>query len=153
MNDNIKQTIFETFSEVFETMFFTFLDPLPDLPSVDEVSEAGKYVEAKIGYTGAEVGNFRLYMPYPLAQNITLNFLGIDEQGLGENQVKDTAAETANMAVGSLLGKIDPGGKTALAIPQASVLTDFSPVALLGDPGLFLFGTDFGMLWVVYTRK
>lgn len=152
MTDNIKQTIFETFSEVFETMFFTFLDPLTDRPAADEVSEAGKYVEAKIGYTGAEAGNFRIYMPYPLAQNITLNFLGIDEDGLSENQVKDTAAETANMAVGSLLGKTDPGGKTALAIPQASVLADFSPATLLAEPGLFLFGTDFGMLWVVFTR-
>lgn len=152
MDDNLKQTIFETFSEVFETMFFTFLDPQAELPPADEVGEAGTYVEAKISYSGADRGSFQLYMPYQLARNITLNFLGVEEYGLTENQVKDTAAETANMAVGSLLGKIDPGGRTVLAIPQASILTDFSPALLLDDPGLFLFGTDAGMLWVVYAR-
>jgi hypothetical protein len=149
MDDNLKQTIFETFSEVFETMFFTFLDPQTDLPTANEVDEAGKYVEAKISFSGGQEGVFKLYMPYQLAQNITLNFLGIDEGGLAENQVADTAAETANMAVGSLLGKIDPAGKTILAIPQAQVLKEFSPASLLNDPGLFLFGTDVGMLWVI----
>lgn len=153
MDDNLKQTIFETFSEVFETMFFTFLDPQTDLPSASEVDEPGKYVEAKISYSGGQEGVFKLYMPYQLAKNITLNFLGIDEDGLAQNQIADTAAETANMAVGSLLGKIDPQGKTTLDIPKAQVLGGFSPAPLLNDPDLFLFGTDFGMLWVINARE
>lgn len=150
MNDDLRRVIFETFSEVFETMFFTFLEPLDELPSSAEAEEAaGDFVQALISYSGGEAGSFQFYFPKDLARNITVNFLGVDADMVQENQIEDTVAETANMAIGSLLGKLDPQGKSSLSIPQKKELSGFSPASLLAEPGLCVFNTEFGVLWVV----
>ena len=150
METNLKQTIFQTFSEVFETMFFTFLEPLEEIPGKAELGEPGAYIEADIAFEGAKRGGVRFYFPSALARNITVNFLGVDEVDVNESQVLDTAKETANMAIGSLLGRIDPAGTIRLGLPQSKA-GDMLPVdELLGHPGLFLFNTEHGLLWVVY---
>ncbi|HIJ90262.1 MAG: chemotaxis protein CheX [Desulfobulbaceae bacterium] len=151
MDENLRRVIFETFSEVFETMFFTFLEPLEEAPGKGELG-CGRFIEATISYSGGSNGNFLFYFPWELAKNITVNFLGVDEDEVRDGQLKDTAAETANMAIGSLLGKLDPGGKASLAIPQARLLAEFSPETLFGETGLCMFGTEFGILWVVGTH-
>ena len=119
---------------------------------VKEEIGCGSFVEATISYSGGCRGSFQFYFPWELGKNITVNFLGVDEEDIQDRQVIDTAAETANMAIGSLLGKLDPGGKAALAIPQARVLAEFSPETLLGAPGLCMFNTEFGILWIVGTH-
>lgn len=151
MDQDLRRLIFETFSEVFETMFFTFLEPLEEAPGKEELG-CGKFIEATIGYSGGYNGNFLFYFPWGLGKNITVNFLGVDEHEVQDRQIADTAAETANMAIGSLLGKLDPGGTASLAIPQTRVLDDFSPETLLGTSGLCMFNTEFGVLWVSGTH-
>ena len=151
MDEGLRRIIFETFSEVFETMFFTFLEPLEETPGKDNLV-SGRFVEATISYTGGCNGNFLFCFPWDLGKNITVNFLGVDEGEVQDGQIKDTAAETANMAIGSLLGKLDPGGKASLAIPQTRELAAFSPEILLGVSGLCMFNTEFGILWVVGTH-
>jgi len=151
MDEDLRRVIFATFSEVFETMFFTFLEPLEEAPEKDKLA-CGKFIAATIGYSGGCNGSFLFYFPWELGKNITVNFLGVDEDGVPDGQIMDTAAETANMAIGSLLGKLDPGGKASLAIPQARVLEEFSPETLLGMTGLCMFNTEFGILWVVGTH-
>jgi len=152
MDEDLRRIIFETFSEVFETMFFTFLEPLEEAPGKEELGR-GRFIEAKISYSGGCKGDFLFYFPWELGKNITVNFLGVDEDEVLDGQITDTAAETANMAIGSLLGKLDPGGKASLAIPQARVLADFSPETLLDEVGLCMFNTEFGTLWVVGTHE
>jgi hypothetical protein len=151
MDEDLRRVIFATFSEVFETMFFTFLEPLEEAPEKEELA-SGRFIEATIGYSGGSNGRFLFYFPWELGKNITVNFLGVDEDGVPDGQIMDTAAETANMAIGSLLGKLDPGGKASLAIPQTRLLAEFSPETLLGLPGLCMFNTEFGILWVVGTH-
>jgi len=151
MDEDLRRVIFATFSEVFETMFFTFLEPLEETPGKEEV-DCGRFIEATISYSGGCNGTFRFYLPWELGKNITVNFLGVDEEDVQDGQIKDTAAETANMAIGSLLGKLDPGGKASLGIPQTRLLAEFSPETLLGEPGLCMFNTEFGILWVVGTH-
>lgn len=151
MEENLRRLIFETFSDVFETMFFTFLEPLEEAPGKEELG-CGKFIEATIDYSGGCTGSFLFYFPWELGKNITVNFLGVDEGDVQDRQIADTAAETANMAIGSLLGKLDPGGTASLAIPQTRVLDNFSPETLLGSPGICMFNTEFGILWVSGTH-
>lgn len=151
MDEGLRRVIFETFSEVFETMFFTFLEPIEEAPEKEKLV-SGRFVEATISYSGGSTGSFLFYFPWDLGKNITVNFLGVDEDEVQDSQIKDTAAETANMAIGGLLGKLDPGGKALLAIPQTRELAMFSPETLLGAPGLCMFNTEFGVLWVVGTH-
>jgi len=151
MDEDLRRVIFATFSEVFETMFFTFLEPLEEAPGKEALGR-DKFVEATISYTEGCNGTFHFYFPWELGKNITVNFLGVDEDGASDRQIMDTAAETANMAIGSLLGKLDPGGKALLAIPRTRMLEGFSPETLLGASGLCMFNTEFGILWVVGTH-
>jgi hypothetical protein len=133
MDESLRLAIFETFSDVFEKMFFTFLAPLSDVPSGEPGGESGKFVMAEINYSGGHNGNFCFYFPWELAKNITINFLGVEDEDVKPAQIADTAAETANMAIGSLLGKLDPEGRSSLAIPQARELVGFSPEALMAE--------------------
>lgn len=151
MDEELQLLILETFSEVFETMFFTVLEQPEEAPGKEEL-ERGRFIEATISYSGGCNGSFVFYFPWELGRNITVNFLGIEEDEVQDRQIMDTAAETANMAIGSLLGRLDPGGKALLAIPQTRLLADFSPETLLGAPGLGMFSTDFGILLVVGTH-
>ncbi|OGQ99924.1 MAG: hypothetical protein A2505_04925 [Deltaproteobacteria bacterium RIFOXYD12_FULL_55_16] len=151
MDEELQLLIFETFSEVFETMFFTVLELPEEAPGKEELA-CGRFIEAAISYSGGCNGSFLFYFPWELGRNITVNFLGIEEDVVQDRQVLDTAAETANMAIGSLLGHLDPEGKASLGIPQPRLLADFSPETLLGASGLCIFSTDFGLLWVVGTH-
>lgn len=153
MDQHLHEAIFQTFSEVFETMFFTFLEPVPEPPARWEADEPGEYIEASISYSGGCRGSFRFYFPRGLARNITINFLGVNDEEVTDGQIRDTAAETANMAIGSLLGKLDPKGSSNLSIPGARELAGFSPASLLDQEGLSLFSTEFGMLWVVGSHE
>ncbi|MFC1523580.1 chemotaxis protein CheX [Thermodesulfobacteriota bacterium] len=150
MDEQLKRTIFETMSEVFETMFFTFLEPVSALPSEGSVGENLEYIEGKISFMCDTEGGVSIYFPRGLAQFITVNFLGFEEEEVTERQILDTVRETVNMSVGSLLGKIDPEGVCNLQIPEAKTVVDFSANLLLSEPGLCLFNTEFGYLWVVY---
>lgn len=152
MDEALREVVFETFSEVFETMFFTFLEPLEQAPGKESLG-SGRFVKATISYSGGCNGSFSFYFPWGLGRNITENFLGVDEDEVIDEQVRDTAAETANMAIGGLLGRLDPEGRALLAIPHAEVLVGFSPENLLALPGLSMFSTDFGILWVVGTHS
>ncbi|HIJ77779.1 MAG: chemotaxis protein CheX [Desulfobulbaceae bacterium] len=148
MDESLRQVIFETFSDVFEKMFFTFLEPLSAVPASEQVGDAGKFILAEISYSGGNNGNFCFYFPWELAKNITINFLGVEDEDVKLSQIADTAAETANMAIGSLLGKLDPKGQSSLAIPKARELVDFAPVSLSADAETCMFNTEFGILYV-----
>ncbi|MEW6595581.1 MAG: chemotaxis protein CheX [Thermodesulfobacteriota bacterium] len=150
MDTKLRQIIYETLSEVFETMYFTFLEPLFETPAQEELAAADGYYEASITFQGGKSGCLRFYLPQSLARGITVNFLGVDEVDVNEAQILDTVKETANMAVGSLLGRIDPDGTMKLGLPQSRVASAFSSADLLAKPGLFLFNTEHGLLWVVY---
>lgn len=148
MDENLRQLANQTFGEVFETMFFTFLEPIDELPGPEAFDIDDTYIQANISYHGPVSGSFSFFLPRRLASNITVNFLGTDEAEISEEQILDTAKETANMAVGSLLGKVDPAGEAKLHIPEANVLDEFSVAELLNGPGVLLFNTDYGSLWV-----
>lgn len=149
MDAELKKNLHRTLSDVFETMFFTILEPLPEPPSLEEISGQDHW-EAVIGYQGEREGIIRFYFPEPLARYITVNLLGMEPAQLTESQLLDTVKETANMAVGSLLGKIDPEGRCSLGIPESRPAAGFPPAALDSHPGLAAFNSEHGVLWLVY---
>ena len=149
MDADVRQMVNLTVAEVFQTMFFTFLEPLDDVPLEGDWEPDVEFVMASIAHTGALTGEYNFYFPMRLAKDITLNFLGIDESELEQKQIVDTVAEVANMTVGSLLGKRDPLGACTLGIPTAKVLENFSPKEILGEGGLVVFQSNNGHLWLV----
>jgi len=153
MEEAVRRAIAVSLAEVFETMFFTLLEPLSAIPPREEWGDEQDFVGASLSFDGPVSGRLHFYLPRPLARSITGNFLGDADVEVSEAQIFDTVREAVNMAVGSMLGRIDPEGHCMLGIPEAYAASDFSPEAVVADLGLSVFKTGFGHLWVTCIVK
>ena len=147
MDIGLLELVYESVDEVFGKMFFTFLK-LPEDASILPADAEPIFVEAAIGLTaGEESGRVVLYFPEALARHITLNFLGVGEDGLDEKKIYDTLGEAANMTVGNLLGRLDPQEICGnLGIPEVRGLAGMTVGDLSGKSDLVAFESDFGCL-------
>jgi len=151
ISDSEKSLLNAAAVEVFGTMYFTPVELLPELPAQDSWQVEDRHVKTTIAYTGPLQARLDFYFPYRLAVSIAGGFLGLSEAAVSEQQLLDTMRESANMIVGSFLGRIDPDGVCALGIPVAEVVGDFSPERVSHDGDLLAFVSDFGYLWIVYS--
>ncbi|MBU0481868.1 MAG: chemotaxis protein CheX [Proteobacteria bacterium] len=150
MNDDLRQMVYQSLADVFGIMFYIPIEPLADQPPREMWESEKHYVEARIAINCGDGSSFQamFFFPEDLARNIAINFMGIDEEAVDEEKVIDAVREAANMAVGGLLGKIDPEAKCQLGIPSATMSTGFSPGGLLDAPGACVYETEFGYLWI-----
>lgn len=150
MGVDIKQTLLSTVEEVFETMFFSYLDLVEDVKHLPS-QEQEVFMEASIELSGKETGEVHFYFPESLAHNIAANFLGISEDESTEKQVADVLGETANMSIGSLLGKLDPQNVSAtLGIPTVHNSKGLTLADLVDKPNIIAFSTQHGPLLLDY---
>ena len=149
MDDNVKKVVIELMKELFEKMFFIFLEPVAG-SAADALESASDYYYAAIGYAvDARETSVHFYLTEALAWQMTGNFMGIDiSSPLDEGQVLDTLRETANMAVGSLLGEINPEGTAVLGMPESGKVIDFSE-KLFEDSSFIRFRTSSGVLCMI----
>ena len=148
MDDNVKKVVIESMKELFEKMFFIFLEPVAG-SAADALESASDCYHAAIGYAvDARETSVNFYLTEPLAWQMTGNFMGIDISSLDEGQVLDTLRETANMAVGSLLGEINPEGTAVLGMPESGKVIDFSE-KLFDDQSFITFRTSSGVLCMI----
>lgn len=150
ISDSDKTLLNAAAVEVFGTMYFTPVELLPELPSQESWQLEERYVKTAIAYSGPLRGSLCFYFPFSLAVSVAGGFLGLSEAAVSDQQLIDTMRESANMIVGSFLGRIDPDGGCALGIPVAEVVSGFSPEGVRQDGELLAFVSDFGFLWVVY---
>ena len=136
--------------EVFGMMYYTPVELLPDLPEQERWQVEDHYIKTVIDYSGSLQANICFYFPRSLAVNIAGGFLGLDEEAISDHQLIDTMREAANMIVGNFLGRIDTEGACTLGIPDAEVITGFSPAAVRHEGELLAFISDFGFLWMTY---
>jgi len=106
----IAETMTISISEVFERMFFIFLDP-PDEPC------AGYDMEAAIRFGGPLNGEVRILLSQDMAQDMMRNMLGIDEEEMTPQAREDCAKEAANMVCGDFLSKLDSSQVFSLSVP------------------------------------
>ncbi len=141
----------ESAVEVFGTMYFTPVELLDEVPSKETWKLEDRYVKTAISYSGPKSARVTFYFPRSLAVNIAGGFLGVDEDKLTTGQVVDTMQESANMIIGSFLGRIDPDGACALGIPAAAEVEGFSPDSVAADgDDLLAFISDFGYVWLLF---
>lgn len=145
--------IFETMSEVFETMFFVALEPLSLVPDGYNSDVPKSYVVAQVEFVCDNTGFVRIYFPLNLARSITINFLGVDASDVDQKRIKDAMGETVNMVMGSLLGKLDPQGLCMLGIPETVEIPKFVPSTILGNSKTCMFNTEQGVLFAVFGEK
>ena len=124
MDDHLQQAAVQAIGNVFETMFFVFLEPLdPALQDQKADRDAGdrEWLRCVIGFQGRIQGHLRLGVPYGLALELATNFLGL-ESAASETQVVDMVKELSNMICGNLFSIFDKQQVYTLDMPQAALV-------------------------------
>jgi CheY-specific phosphatase CheX len=106
MNEIMRAAIFD----VFERMYYVFLEPLHD-----EYSDYA--MGSSIKFDGASHGELIILVSEGLAKTMVQNLLGIESKEITEQDIEDCVKEAANMICGSLLGKLDQTKVFDLSIP------------------------------------
>lgn len=154
MDDKMRQMVVGITSQVFETMFFTFLEPMAGLPANGPGATDGIYIRSMVSLKANGSGEVILYLPSPLARDLTLNFLGLEDLAVTPQQVVDTAKETVNMVAGGLLGVLDPEGRCILGIPEAQELESLREESRLEDRQRICgFASQIGPVFVFVSLK
>jgi CheY-specific phosphatase CheX len=113
--ENIKKTsemLMTSIFEVFEKMFFTFLEPL------DEDEPAWNYdFVTKIQFIGPNKGVMSIYLTNGLAVTMVENMLNIDTEKISNELIMDIAKEAVNMICGNFVRKLDISKVYDLTIP------------------------------------
>ena len=96
--------------EVFEKMFFLFLEPLND--------EGSEYdMEAAIRFEGFLSGEIRILLSMDIVKTMIQNMLGLKEDEITTQRIEDCSKEAVNMIGGNFLGKLDNSKVFNLSAP------------------------------------
>jgi CheY-specific phosphatase CheX len=96
--------------EVFEKMFYIFLEPSNVL--FDDYS-----VEADILFNGPIRGSVRMLFSLDMANAMVRNMVGLEDDEITEQDTEDCLKEAVNMVCGNLFGKLDSTEVFNLSVP------------------------------------
>ncbi|MEW6328284.1 MAG: chemotaxis protein CheX [Thermodesulfobacteriota bacterium] len=152
MNPTDRNVLTAVVQEVFETMFFTFVDPIGEDEMSQITSLPGPYFHGQIGVKG-ENGRkvLDIFIPDEMANSLTETILRKeDNKSVSKEELIDTTKEIANMALGNILNKTNKEGTQRLTTPTAELVGDISP--FIKDSGMehIYFETDWGIMVVLF---
>ncbi len=110
---NTKKTqeiLMNSIFEVFEKMFFVFLEPLDEDVKYDMISS--------INFTGAINGEIKVFFSLSLAETMVQNMLSLNRKDVTEKMIEDCAKEAVNMIGGNFLHKLDSSNVFDLSLPK-----------------------------------
>ncbi len=142
--ENVKEILTESIFEVFERMFFIFLEPGGRSPGHD--------CEAAIRFDGPRRGVIRILFTRPVARLMVRNMLGLDNGAVTESHVEDCVKEATNMVCGNFLVNVDASKKFTLSLPEFSARPGQPPAASEGVVA-FDFDCEAGKMGVVLTLE
>ena len=122
--ENVKGVLTESIFEVFERMFFIFLEPGGRAPVHD--------CEAAIRFDGPRRGVLRILFTRPVARLMVRNMLGLGNGDVTEPHVEDCAKEAVNMVCGNFLVNLDASKKFNMSLPEFSARPGQPPAASEG---------------------
>ncbi len=109
--------IVESAEEIFSTMIFMEISPLPPLEK--DKQAIGGHISAMIGLSGSFTAMLTIHCPEKVGLAISGAMLGMDFEEI-DADVKDTIGEIANMVAGGLKEKFATEDRDLqLAIPTA----------------------------------
>ena len=142
--ENVREILRESIFEVFEKMFFIFLEPGGRVLVHD--------YETSIGFDGPHRGSIRILLARPVARLMVRNMLGISDEKEIERHVEDCVKEAANMVCGNFLVNLDASKKFAMSLPAFSAKPGQPPVVSEGVHA-FDFDCEAGKMGVVLTLE
>lgn len=110
--NQIRENAMMAVFEVFEKMYYTFLEP-----GESEPSDVPRRV-VQIEFTGTLGGDMYVYYSKELAETMIENALGLDKGEITHQVVEDCLKECINMICGNFLQKIEPDKVLQLSIPR-----------------------------------
>jgi len=136
--ERVKEILTASTFEVFEKMFYLFLEPGDRCLAHD--------CRSSVRFDGLVRGVLHLQATRPLAAVMAENLLGAPEAGSAPEQVQDCLKEAANMVCGNFLVNLNPAGRFSLSLPDWGG----QPPAAEAEGALRLdFDTERGRLGVI----
>ena len=105
----IQEMLMNSIFEVFEKMFFVFLEPFDDEIQYDLMTS--------IQFTGSVKGEIQAYLSRGIANVMVENMLGLETKDVTDKNREDCAKEALNMIAGSFVHKLDGANVFDLSIP------------------------------------
>lgn len=106
----MRQTLTSSIFEVFERMFYVFLEPAD--------RQDGEYqYRAGINFSGPLRGELTAIFSRPLAEVMLKNMLNVGKEEINDQLIEDCLKESLNMIGGNFLSKYDSGQVFDLSIP------------------------------------
>jgi hypothetical protein len=127
--EDIREATRSAMLNIFETMFFVFLEPWAEdslfhqegtEPSPNSEEPTGsiplEFLKSEIHFQGKHSGFLRLFLPYDLGELLTVNFMGFEEE-VTEFQILDLVGELTNMICGNMFSVLDKSSVYHLGSP------------------------------------
>jgi CheY-specific phosphatase CheX len=92
--------LIQSIFEVFEKMFYTFLEP-------SDVHYLGFDVASDVDFRGPLSGNITLQLSHSMAKHMVSHLLNLPLDQVADEQVEDCVKEAANMICGSFISRAD----------------------------------------------
>ncbi len=127
----IQEILMNSIFDVYEKMFFVFLEPMEDAVSYN--------LTASIRFSGIFNGELRAYLNKDMARSMVENMLGLESQEITEKQMEDCSKESINMICGSFLERLSPSTVFDLSVPEGSIK---SGIFKKEDPGTLNLAFD-----------
>jgi len=142
----IRKTLQNSIFEVFEKMFFVFLE------NSDQKSMKYRWA-VSIGFTGRSSGRLALYFSGALSNLMVRNMLSLSDDEVTQRLREDCIKESVNMVCGDFLRNYDSSLVFDLSLPTLEA-DDGGTVLLENEDAkrmMFNFQSDNGMLGAVLT--
>ncbi|MCK9363687.1 MAG: chemotaxis protein CheX [Syntrophales bacterium] len=139
----IRKTLQNSIFDVFEKMFFVFLER-------SDIKHLKYRWAASISFSGYKSGKLIVYFSEGIAEVMAQNMLNIAAGELTEKLREDCIKESVNMICGNFLGKFDSSRVFDLSLPLFDAVAGETVTDDNGDDKIvFHFESGSGMLGVV----
>lgn len=105
----IQEMLMNSIFDVFEKMFFVFLEPYDEDIEYDLMTS--------IQFSGPLKGEIKSYLSRGIASVMVQNMLGLEPKEVTDKTMEDCAKEALNMIAGNFLNKLEPKEVFDLSIP------------------------------------
>lgn len=148
LKETLLRSLKTAISDVLETMFFQPVQIDNNHRCLKEwFAKDPPLLGASLGFAGPISGICYILIPAQGVEEMTANFLGIDEKEVDREQALDTIKEALNMIVGQALSLFDKTGDFRLAIPEIIDGDAVAPEKLQDFRGdILFFETEDGRL-------
>jgi len=99
----ISELVKESTERIFQSMVFIDVD---GEIATSDLNIPGQHMTAMVGITGAWVGLASIHCSEPFAKRISAAMMGIEQDILSSEDVRDALGEVANMIAGDVKAKI-----------------------------------------------